>query len=53
METSLKTGLPKFSLAAQKNLSWPKFGGAAVPLALLNRTPMATINSPRREGCLL
>ena len=31
---------PKFSIAAQKNLGCPKFGGAAAPLAPPVRTPM-------------
>ena len=53
METSLKTDFAKFSLAAPKNVSWPKFGGAEAPLALPARTPMAAINRLRREGCLL
>ena len=36
-----KLVLPKFSLAAQKSLSYPKFGGAAAPLAPPARTPMS------------
>ena len=35
-----KLVLPKFSLAAQKSLSCPKFVGAAAPLAPPARTPM-------------
>ena len=31
METSFKTGFAQISFAAQKNLSCPKFGGAAAP----------------------
>ena len=34
--------LPKLFLAAQKNLSCPKFGGAAAPFAPPARTPMET-----------
>ena len=40
METSLKAGFAQFSLAAQKNLSCPKFWGAAAPKARPARTPM-------------
>ena len=41
--------LPKFSLAAQKNLSCPKIGGTAAPLAPHPpaRTPMFIITSFR------
>ena len=31
METSLKTGFAQFSIAAQKNLSCPKFWGGCSP----------------------
>ena len=40
METSFKTGFAQISFAAQKNLSCPKFGGAAAPPAPPARTPM-------------
>ena len=40
METSLKTGFAQISSCCPKNLSCPKFGGAAAPLAPPARTPM-------------
>ena len=40
METSLKTGFAQIFTRYRKNLSCPKFGGAAAPLALPARTPM-------------
>ena len=40
METSLKTGFAQIFSRCPKNLSCPKFGGAAAPLALPARTPM-------------
>ena len=40
METSLKTGFAQIFSCCPKNLSCPKFGGAAAPLALPARTPM-------------
>ena len=42
METSLKTGFAQIFSCCPKNLSRPKFGGAAAPLAPLPpaRTPM-------------
>ena len=40
METSLKTGFAQIFSSCPKNLSCPKFGGAAAPLAPLARTPM-------------
>ena len=33
METSLKTGFAQIFSCCPKNLSYPKFGGAAAPLA--------------------
>ena len=44
METSLKTGLAQIFSCCPKNLSCPKFGGAAAPLAPPARTPMSTIS---------
>ena len=41
METSLKTGFAQIFSCCPKNLSCPKFGGAAAPLAPPARTPMA------------
>ena len=41
METSLKTGFAQIFSRCPKNLSCPKFGGAAAPLAPPARTPMA------------
>ena len=41
METSLKTGFAQIFSCCSKNLSRPKFGGAAAPLAPPARTPMA------------
>ena len=41
METSSKTGFAQIFSRCPKNLSCPKFGGAAVPLAPPARTPMA------------
>ena len=43
METSLKTGFAQIFSCCPKNLSCPKFGGAAAPLAPLARTPMSGI----------
>ena len=40
METSLKTGFAQIFSCCPKNLSCPKFGGAAAPLAPPARTPM-------------
>ena len=40
MQTSLKTGVAQIFSCCPKNLSCPKFGGAAAPLAPLARTPM-------------
>ena len=40
METSLKTGFAQVFSCCPKNLSCPKFGGAAAPLAPPARTPM-------------
>ena len=41
METSLKTGFAQIFSCCPKNLSRPKFGGAAAPLAPPARTPMS------------
>ena len=43
METSLKTGLAQIFPCCPKNLSCPKFGGAAAPLAPPARTPMVLV----------
>ena len=40
METSLKTGFAQIFSHCPKNLSCPKFGGSAAPLAPPARTPM-------------
>ena len=40
METSLKTGFAQIFSRCPENLSCPKFGGAAAPLAPPARTPM-------------
>ena len=40
METSLKTGIAQIFSCCPKNLSCPKLGGAAAPLAPPARTPM-------------
>ena len=40
METSLKTGFAQIFSRRPKNLSCPKFRGAAAPLAPPARTPM-------------
>ena len=40
METSLKSGFAQIFPCCPKNLSYPKFGGAAAPLAPPARTPM-------------
>ena len=40
METSLKPGFAQTFSRCPKNLSWPKLGGAAAPLAPPARTPM-------------
>ena len=41
MKTSLKAGFAQIFSCCPKNLSCPKFGGAAAPLAPPARTPMA------------
>ena len=46
METSLKTGFAQIFSRCPKNLSCPKFGGAAAPLASPARTPMIVANKP-------
>ena len=43
METSLKTGFAQIFSCCPKNLSCPKFGGAAAPLAPPVRTPMCQV----------
>ena len=40
MKTSLKTGFAQIFSSCPKNLSCPKFGGAAAPLAPPARTPV-------------
>ena len=40
METSLRTGFAHIFSRCPKNLSCPKFGGAAAPLVPPARTPM-------------
>ena len=47
METSLKTGFAQIYSCCPKNLSCPKFGGAAAPLAPPARTPMSGLCSSR------
>ena len=53
METSLKSGFAQIFPCCPKNLSYPKFGGAAAPLAPSARTPMygkskAQVRPPNR-----
>ena len=43
METSLKTGFAQIFSRCPKNLSCPKFGGAAAPLAPPARTPVILV----------
>ena len=43
MQTSLKTGFAQIFSCCRKNLSCPKFGGAAALLAPPARTPMLEI----------
>ena len=45
METSVKPGFAQIFSCCPKNLSCPKFGGAAAPLAPPARTPMQTYGS--------
>ena len=45
METSLKTDFAQIFSHCPKNLSYPKFGGAAAPLAPPVRTPMYLKNT--------
>ena len=45
METSLKTDFAQIFSRCPKNLSCPKFGGAAAPLAPPARTPMGAEHS--------
>ena len=49
MEKSLKTGFAQIFSCCPKNLSCPKFGGAAAPLAPPARTPME-LGASRTEG---
>ena len=51
METSLKTGFAQIFSCCPKNLSRPKFGGAAAPLAPPARTPMRL--KPSRANVVL
>ena len=44
MKTSLKAGFAQIFSCCPKNLSCPKFGGAAAPLAPPARTPMDNRN---------
>ena len=44
MATSLRTGFAQIFSRCPKNLSCPKFGGAAGPLAPPARTPMSKGN---------
>ena len=44
METSLRTGFAQIFSRCPKNLSCPKFGGAAAPLAPPARTPMPLVS---------
>ena len=48
METSLKTGFAQISSCCPKNLSCPKFGGAAAPLAPPARTSMKLTSFSRK-----
>ena len=48
METSLKTGFAQIFSRCPRNLSCPKFGGAAAPLAPPARTPMLIDNTARK-----
>ena len=43
MKTSLKAGFAQIFSCCPKNLSCPKFGGAAAPLAPPARTPMVVL----------
>ena len=43
METSLLTGFAQIFSCCPKNLSCPKFGGAAAPLALPARMPLVLL----------
>ena len=43
METSLKTDFAQIFSRCPKNLSYPKSGGAAAPLAPPARTPMLSV----------
>ena len=43
MKTSLKAGFAQIFSCCPKNLSCPKFGGAAAPLAPPARTPMLRV----------
>ena len=49
METSLKTGFAQTFSRCPKNLSCPKLGGAAAPLAPPARTPMHELGAGRRK----
>ena len=47
MTTSLKAGFAQIFSCCPKNLSCPKFGGAAAPLAPPARTPMSAVFTVR------
>ena len=50
METSLKTGSAQIFSCCPKNLSCPKFGGAAASLAPPARTPMCVNNKINEQS---
>ena len=50
METSSRTGFAQIFSRCSKNLSCPKSGGAAAPLAPPARTPMLGVLAARRQG---
>ena len=52
METSLKTDFAQIFSHCPKNLSCPKFGGAAAPLAPPARTPMGLTQLSTEPTCV-
>ena len=49
MKTSFEPGFAQIFSCCPKNLSCPKFGGAAAPLAPPARTPMDVLEKVRRN----
>ena len=53
MKTSLKAGFAQIFSSCPKNLSCPKFGEAAAPLAPPARTPMVIVYTSHQGNTVL